>query len=231
MIAIILAAGMGTRMLPLTESTHKCLLELNNQSLIQNQLKSLAAEKITRVIVVGGYKIDMIKEHLKDEVEYIFNPFYETTNSIVSLWLALQHIDDDIVILNSDVIVDNELIHKMSVYESPINIAVSKEWDETRGYKVATSGDYVTFMSMDIPPENVFGEYAGIISVKKDILDIIRKKTENLMIRKEFNIWFEDMITEVIQAGTRAEYTCVDPDKWYEIDTVEELEYARKKFK
>lgn len=230
MIAIILAAGIGSRMLPLTEKTHKCLLKINEEPIIRNQICNLNAAGITDIVLVGGYKFDLIKDYLKDEVRYSHNPFYETTNSVVSLWFAVQNIDSDILIVNSDVIFDDDLIKKMCNTGFDISVAVSKEWSEERGYKAEIVNDFVVDMSMNIKKDKIGGEYAGMIFVKQNQLQKLKDQCEKLMIEKKFNVWFEDMIVDLIKNGAKAQSVEVDADKWYEIDTVEELEYAREKF-
>lgn len=230
MKAIILAAGMGSRMLPLTEKTHKCLLEINNEPIIRNQINNLNTAGINDIILVGGYKFDLIKDYLKDEVQYAHNPFYETTNSVVSLWLAVQNIDSDILIINSDVIFDENLVRRMCNVSSDISVAVSKEWSDERGYKAEIINDFVVDMSMNIEKDKIGGEYAGMIFVQKEQMQKLKEQCEKLMIEKKFNVWFEDMIVDLIKNGAKAQSIEVDTDKWYELDTVEELEYARAKF-
>lgn len=234
MIAIILAAGTGSRMLPLTKDTHKCLLKINDEPIIRNQIRNLNKAGINDIMLVGGYKFDSIKDYLENEmpgeVKYAHNPFYETTNSVVSLWLAVQNLDSDILILNSDVIFDKDLIKRMCNTNFDINIAVSKKWSNERGYKAEIIDDFVVNMSMDIEKDKIGGEYAGIVFVKKAQLQKLKNQCEKLMIEKKFNIWFEDMIVDLIKDGAKAQSIETDNDKWYEIDTVEELEYARKKF-
>lgn len=230
MIAIILAAGMGSRMLPLTEKTHKCLLKINEEPIIRNQISNLNRAGLNDIMLVGGYKFDLIKDYLKEEVKYAHNPFYETTNSIVSLWLAIQNIDSDILIINSDVIFDEDLVKRMCHTASEISVAVSKDWSEERGYKAEIVNGLVVDMSMNIEKSKIGGEYAGMVFVKQSQLQKLKNQCEKLMIEKKFNVWFEDMIVDLIKNGAKAESIEVDTDKWYEIDTVEELEYARKKF-
>lgn len=228
MHALILAAGKGSRMMPLTAKTPKCLLEICDRAIIERQLAALNQSGIMRTTVIGGYLFDQIKERLGDRVEYVFNPFYETTNSIVSLWLALLTVCDDILITNSDVIFQPELVSKMTASPKDITIAVSRTWDPSRGYKAEIQDGMVRNMGMHI--SDVGGEYAGMIYVSRNIVSCMRKKIESMFASGLFNVWFEDMIVELIKNGVCAQAIDVDVDNWYEIDTVEELEYARLKF-
>lgn len=227
----ILAAGMGTRMKPLTDNCPKCLLDVAGKTFIDRQIEVFKNCAINDIYVVTGYRSEMIKQHLKDSVKYIYNPFYETTNSIASLWLATLNINDDILIVNSDVIFDEELIKRMIDCKNDINIAVSLEWNDERGYKAEIVDNHVINMSMDIPHNRIGGEYAGLIYVSKDVLSNLKAQSEKLLSQKQFNIWFEDMVVEMIKSGNVANVIAVNPDKWYEIDNPKELEYARNKFR
>lgn len=228
MQTIILAAGLGKRMLPLTADTHKCLLPINGKPIIRKQIDTIRSVGLSDVVLATGYKFEMVKAFLKGEVEYVFNPFYETTNSIVSLWLALRGIENDILIINSDVIFDRDLIQRMIDCKFDLSIAVSQNWSDERGYKASIVDGFVKNMGMKI--QNVSAEYAGIVFVRKSHLQKLKEKTEKLMVAKQFSIWFEDMIVGLIEDGAEAQAVVVDENTWYEIDTVEELEYARKKF-
>lgn len=231
MKVIIPAAGMGSRMRPLTEQKPKCLIDIAGKSFIDRQIEVLHQCGFDDITLVGGYKFSMIKEHLKDKVNYAFNPFYETTNSVVSVWLATLNMeDDDILIINSDVIFDKDLIIEMTKDKTNINVAVSTQWSEERGYKAQIQNGLIVDMSMDIEHDKIGGEYAGMIFINKNSMQKLKKQCEILMEEKKFNIWFEDMVVDLIKSGTLAKVTEVNPDKWYEIDNVEELEYARNKF-
>lgn len=230
MKALILAAGVGSRMRPLTDIMPKCLLDVAGKTFIDRQIEVFKNCKINDISVVTGYKSEMIKEHLKDSVHYVFNPFYETTNSIASLWLATLNIDDDILIVNSDVIFDEDLINKMINCKNDINIAVSLKWSEERGYKAEIVNNHVVNMSMDIPLDKIGGEYAGLIYVKRNVLNNLKIQSEKLLSQKQFNVWFEDMVVEMIKSGNVADVVAVDPEKWYEIDNPKELEDARNRF-
>ena len=230
MKTIILAAGIGSRMRPLTDEKPKCLIDIAGKNFIQRQLDVFKKCALDDITVVVGYKFEMIKEYLKNAVNYIYNPFFETTNSIVSLWLATMNMNDDILVVNSDVIFDEELIKRMINCKNNINIAVSLNWSDERGYKAEIIDNHVVNMSMDIPHGKIGGEYAGLIYVKREVLNNLKIQSEKLLSQKQFNVWFEDMVVEMIKSGNIADVIAVNPDKWYEIDNVEELNYARNKF-
>ena len=228
MKTVILAAGMGRRMLPITEGIHKCLIEINGKPIIKHQLDEIAKLGIKDVLVVCGYRMDDLNKYLGNSVKYHFNPFYETTNSIVSVWLAKNLLNDDIVVINSDVIFEASIMDDLRRHPDDICVALSKKWEENKGYKVRLNGENVVEMAMEIAPDKVGGEYAGMTKISKNCLPVFVSALDDYMKEKKFGAWYEDAVVETINRGIKASYIAVDGKKWYEIDTSQELNEARK---
>lgn len=116
MQAIILAAGMGKRLGRYTANNTKCMVKVNNKSLIERAIDSLLAANVSRIIIVAGYKAQELTEFISAcfprlPIEYVINPIYDITNNIQSLWLAREHLQaDDTILLESDLIFDPSLI-------------------------------------------------------------------------------------------------------------------------
>ena len=119
-IALILAAGFGNRMKPLTNNNHKTLLDVGGETILGRIINSLEQENITEIYIVTGYKETQIKEfinlnfsHLN--ISYIHNPRYRETNNIYSLALALENINikKDLVLIESDLIYKKEVLNKL----------------------------------------------------------------------------------------------------------------------
>src|SRR5688572_7496408 len=109
MKAIILAAGLGSRLLPLTADRPKCLVPAGDRAILEHQLHALHAAHVTYVTVVGGYRFDRLEAFvatLCDELrpELIFNPFYAVSSSIGSVWAARDLLDGPFLLLNGDTI-------------------------------------------------------------------------------------------------------------------------------
>src|SRR5437762_3294655 len=108
MKVIFLSAGRGSRMMPLTKNTPKPLLDVGNgMTIIESQLNSIAeCGGIEEVIFVIGYRAEQIeaklKGHVKVPVRFIYNPFYDMSNNLISLWLACSEMDQDFIVINGD---------------------------------------------------------------------------------------------------------------------------------
>jgi len=116
MKAIIIAAGHGSRLLPLTLETPKCLVPVGGRAILDHQLRAIEAAGIEAVTVVGGYRIEQIGEHLAARpengsgggltTELVFNPFWAVGSSIGSVWAARAALTGAFVLMNGDTIFD-----------------------------------------------------------------------------------------------------------------------------
>lgn len=115
MKAIILAAGHGSRLLPLTLTTPKCLVQVGGRAILDHQLDAVAAAGFEGAVIVGGYRIDQIEAHLTARdgglpTELVFNPFWSIANSIGSVWAARAYIDAPFALMNGDTVFDPAIL-------------------------------------------------------------------------------------------------------------------------
>ena len=116
MQAIILAAGMGSRLKELTKNNTKCMVKVNGVTLIDRMLHQIEKNKIDRIIIVVGYKGEILKEYInsldiKIPITFVENPIYNKTNNIYSLYLAREYLTkDDTLLFESDLIFEDNLI-------------------------------------------------------------------------------------------------------------------------
>lgn len=126
MKAVILAAGYGNRMRPLTDNVHKTLIEVGGKTIIDRMIEGLSARGVRDIVVVTGYLKEDVEEHLRTRYtdlrfRFVHNPRYRETNNIYSLSLALNaiEIDDDILLIESDLVYDDGVIGR--IIDSPHN--------------------------------------------------------------------------------------------------------------
>ncbi|MCZ6766399.1 MAG: aminotransferase class I/II-fold pyridoxal phosphate-dependent enzyme [bacterium] len=113
--ALILAAGRGSRLQPLTKDIPKCLVEIGGESLLERALRALASQGIAEVVVVIGYKGEVIRDRFGSsfagvDIRYVEAPDYATTNNIRSLWDARDHLDQDLLLLEADIAFDPAVV-------------------------------------------------------------------------------------------------------------------------
>jgi L-glutamine-phosphate cytidylyltransferase len=117
MKAIVVSAGQGTRLLPLTQHLPKCLVEVNRRAILDHQIAALHIAGIEQVIVVGGYRAGQIREHLAAhptpvDTRLIINPFWSVASSIGSVWAAREYLDSPFCLINGDTIFDASVFER-----------------------------------------------------------------------------------------------------------------------
>lgn len=139
MQAIILAAGMGKRLGRYTKDGTKCMVPVNGKTLIEYTIESLASNNIKKLVMVIGYKGDVLKKFISEKfnasnlngmkIEYIENPVYDKTNNIYSLFLAKDKLaKDDTLLLESDIIFKPSIISNL-VKSKDKNLAVVSHFE------------------------------------------------------------------------------------------------------
>ena len=161
MKALILAAGFGNRMRPLTDVVHKTMLKIGNETIIERIVNGLQANGITDIVVVTGYLADELKQYLLSrygQINFTFvnNPRYRETNNIYSMALAFNEIEinDDILLIESDLIYENKVIDKIINSPYPNAALLDKYRSGMDGTVVSVANDIVT----NIIPPHLQGE-------------------------------------------------------------------------
>ena len=125
--ALLLAAGLGSRLGPLTEALPKCLVSVSGVPILERLVRALDSHGFERLVIVTGYRAETIRAYLGERfggisVEYVVSPLFATTNNIYSLWLARRLIDEPFLLVESDVVFDEHLLEPLL---QPDRIAVS----------------------------------------------------------------------------------------------------------
>ena len=232
MQAIIMAAGVGSRLGDLTKDKPKAFLEIKGKKLIEYNLDVLRSFGIEDVTIVTGYMCEKFEELTKDMpgVRCVFNPFYETVNVLGSFYIGQEYLkDDDLIYLHADTLADPAIFRRMIESDSDIVMPVDfKECDE-EAMKVRTDSGKITEVSKRIPLNLSEGEFIGICKIKKEIIPSLKAVSKQLLKKKELNSYFEAAIQELIdQDKVDVLSVPTDGDFWIEIDFVEDYEKAIK---
>jgi len=247
--AIILAAGMGTRLEPLSEKIPKCMVKLFNQSLIERQVQIIRNCGINDIIVVTGYKNEVINI---SNVNYIKNEDFASTNMNESLFCALKELDCSVLVLYSDIVFEQKIISKMLEKMEGIKLAVDLNWKkryENRSMHPLSEAENVLIENGKIiqiqkniyesGPNQQIGEFLAIMVIGKEFVKLLLKKFTDL--KRNYSgtfyqasslstAYITDMLQEIINSEIEINPVFTE-GKWCEIDTVEDLEIARKLFK
>jgi choline kinase len=234
MKAVILAAGRGTRIRSVHGEHPKCLIEVDNTTILDHQLDALSMVGINDVAIVVGYEKEQIIAHvnartvLGQRIQFIENPAFAITNNIYSLWLALDWLrGDSFIVLNADVIFDPEILALAVRPLAPISMIVDPLWrDETM--KVIILDDHVVSMSKTIPREEFSGTYIGITVFCKAAQDRFVRKMEDVIASGRVNEFFNVAVQELANEGVPVGYTSSDGLPWAEIDDPVDLTFAQQ---
>lgn len=233
MKAIILAAGVGKRFKEVTDQRPKCLIEIRGKTLLERTLTALGTAGVTEVVVVIGYRGDMIRQTIGAfcagvRVRYVFNDRFEK-GAILSLWSARAEFDDDILIMDADVLFPVALIDRLvcSAHANCflLDASAANTGEEqmllTRGGRVLNivrggSGDF-----------DLIGESVGFLKVSRTDAPLLRAILDDLVAQGRDSIEHEEAFP-LFLAQREVGFERVDDLPWTEIDFPADLARAEQ---
>ncbi len=227
-VAIILAAGRGGRLGPLTAEKPKCLLRVGTGSLLDHQLDALRANELESVVVVAGYRAEAVEAELAGRASLLLNPRHAETNSLYSLWLARQHAQDGFVLLNADVLFDPEILRRVLAAPHPDALSVERrERFEAEEMKVELEGERIVSLGKSLPAERAQAENVGVLKYSAAGAQALFDKVEELLAagaEKQFAPYGFNALA----AERPLHAVPIEGLPWIEIDFVEDLLRARE---
>lgn len=226
-LALILAAGAGTRLRPLTDTRPKCLLEIGGRPLLDYQLDALAAQGVEEVLVVTGHEAEQIRRRYAGRLQTLYDPDYPTTNNLHSLWTARRQVAGrDVVCLHADVLFHPAILQ--SCLESPSDVTVILDRvlvEET--LKARVEDDCVQEVGKEIPPEKVFGTFLGIARFSPPASAVLPEVLEALLRENAHRqSYFTACLPALRARGFHVGYTLTNGQAWIEIDFSADLDRA-----
>lgn len=233
MNAVILDAGEGRRLLPLTSVKPKCLLKLNDVTILEHQLINLARCGIRDVVIVIGYQASKIfeeikKKHFDLEIEFVENPIYYKTNTVYSLWLARERLRDDFVYLNGDVVFHKEILERLLKPHYDTCIAVERKQVSEEEVKVRLVSNLVTTIGKDMELSKAHGEFIGIAKFSKRFNQLFINKLSEVVKEGKVNEFFEVALDRVLKtyevyAIDVSDLPCIEVDTYEDFNTAKEF--------
>lgn len=226
MQALILAAGEGSR-LEDNRGRPKCLREVGDVPLLHHQLAALAAVDILDVLVVVGYKQASVRDSVGSWARFVTNERYAETNSMYSYLLGERALDDDIVVMNSDVFCDPRLFQVLLSADGDALLYDSSSGNEDEQMKVHIRNGALVEMSKTLPPDRVSGENVGILRLSRETARSAAAAAAALVAAGHDRAWLAEAIN--LAAGDhRIECLDIEGWPWVEIDFPEDLARARE---
>lgn len=246
MKAIIIGAGRGQRLMPLTEDDPKCFAPIAGRRIVDWNLESLRQGGLEQIVFIGGWQIDKVRRALP-EIAFCHNDQWEHNNILVSLMFAREHMADGFVCSYADILYKPTVVRRLLEHPSDITLAVDTLWrrryhhrtehPEEDAEKVRVSGETVVQISRAIPSQEAHGEYIGVAkftqvgaALLSEHYDRVtqqydgREFRESPSVQKAYLIHlFQDMIEQGVSMSmveTHGDYM--------EIDTTEDYELANR---
>jgi choline kinase len=233
MKAIILSAGQGKRLLPLTAERPKCAVTIHGQSMIEWQIDELLKCGVKDISVVLGYRADSVEELLntrygKQSVRTLYNPFYSVADNLGSCWIARGEMTDDFILLNGDTLFQAPVLQKLlNSQPQPITVTTDRKNSyDSDDMKVILDGDLLVRIGKDLPLDQVHAESIGMLLFRSTGAELFRQTVENLL-RDPVSLkrWYLSVIDELAQQSPIST-CCIEGLAWGEVDCPEDLSHA-----
>ena len=247
MKAVILAAGEGTRLRPYTDNKPKCMVEINGVSMIERQIKVLKSLGIEEIIIIGGYKSEMLQNK---STNLILNERYYETNMVWTLFCGENYVNGDLIVSYGDIVYSPESLKNVLDSKADISVAVDKNWekywrernndplDDAETLKLDEFGFIKEIGQVPHSIEEIEGQYMGLMKFNENGTSILRstfqkgKMNSSICGKLPEKAYMTDLLMNIINDGHKVMSVPVY-EPWIEIDTSHDLEalYTRDRIK
>ena len=236
MRAILISAGKGTRLYPLTKNTPKSLLEVGDGlTLLEAQLHSLQEAGIEEIVIIVGYRAEQIEAKLhkyKDDfkITTVYNPFYDVSNNLISVWMARYFMNGDFITINGDDMFTSDVIKNLMKSKHNITMVMDEKDDyDEDDMKIIHKDGLVLEVSKKIDFSKANGESVGIIKFSGHGPQIYVNMLEEMVRHPEnMNVFYLRAIQEIINKGYPVHFSKCKPGDWGELDFHPDLMLIRK---
>ena len=234
MKAVILAAGLGSRLSPITDNVPKCMVPVNGIRIIDKQIDNLLRNGISEIYVVDGYKAEMLTSHLSTKypsVHIVSNTRYAETNNMYSLYLTSQYVrGEEFLLMNADVYFDSNIINGLIQDAGLSKIACDRTCYMEESMKITLDGEKINHISKKISSQEYYAVSIDVYRISNNDSEILFKEIEETIVeRKDENSWTEVALDNIFKSTRFIPY--VIDGRWYEIDNHDDLRIAEEIFK
>ncbi len=238
--AIILVAGLGNRLRPLTNDRPKCLVEVNGTPILVNTLKHLANHGIKEVVLAIGYQGKKIEELFGDnylgmKIIYGMNEAYDKTNNMFSLWLVRNHLKDGVLLIEGDSFFEEEMLVKLLNTDNNSYWAGDK-FDLFKDGCMLTAGENGVVEKIEIIREKLneyqdnFHKSGGMLKITPELGEAFSNWLDQEVKAGNVNIYYDLVLAKHL--GEVPLFVCnIHGSKWFEIDDLEDLRKTEELFK
>ena len=232
MTYIILSAGKGAKLQPLTLNHPKSLYKLDDKTTILQRLARMIRkyDVDAEIVVVVGYMFKQIRRELEnDNVKFVHNPFYSVTSSMGSLWFAKDYLQrENVTIINGDIVTGDKLLQDVICQHTDYPcVLLDSTHRNTNKYNVQVQGDVVCVMSKNLT--EFLGNYASVAKLDAVSSRFLLEQLNQMVNDEMYDLFFEDALVQMIfQHNFELYYKDIKHYKWTEVDCVDDLLKARQ---
>lgn len=244
MKAVILSAGRGSRLLPLTDDRPKCLLPAGDRTVLGRQIATLAGAGVTDVTVVTGFLPHLVEEEAAAlnadlhggaaRIRTLYNPFYQIADNLASCWMAREEMREDFLVINGDTLFEPSIIER--VLAGPASNAVQVTVDIKADYdsddmKVTLDGDRLIAIGKTLLAPESHAESIGMIRFAGAGPKIFTDQLETMMRTPDgVSSWYLKAIDALAKSGRRIDICSIEGMTWAELDTPEDFDNVTRLF-
>lgn len=233
--AILLSAGQGSRLLPLTAERPKCLIDFSGKTLIEWQIEMLARGGVKRIDVVTGFMTDMVEARLAEirdprvEITCHFNPFFKVADNLGSCWIVRDQMNGDFLILNGDTLVSEDIVRRVqegSDWPIAVTVDVKDSYDSDDMKVSRGENGRLARIGKTLTAEVSNSESIGFLAFRGEGAELFRETVRQTMRTADgVNHWYLkviDMIADSGKVGTKS----IEGMDWAEVDFLNDIETA-----
>ena len=234
---ILLVAGEGKRLRPYTLDRPKCMVEIDGVSLIDRQLSVLQSEGLSNILMIGGYKSEMLE---RDGIKLKVNLRYYETNMVWTLFCAEEDLEGDVIVSYGDIVYSKEILQALLKSTADIAVTIDKEWegywrarnenplDDAETLKLRKDATICEIGQKPKSLSEIEGQYMGLMKFSAEGVKQMKQifhaavETGELLGKPIENSYMTDLLQAIINEGNPVTAVPVYGG-WVEIDTVSDL--------
>jgi L-glutamine-phosphate cytidylyltransferase len=233
--AILLSAGQGTRLAPITTNRPKCLVPLAGRTLLEHQVRSLSAAGVAEIVVVTGFAADMVERELtllaRDypvKLRTIHNPFYLAADNLGSCWVARSEMTNDFLLLNGDTLLEPAAIAQvLRNGQANINVtATIKPAYDDDDMKITLRHGHVSAINKQIPADRIDAESVGMILFRNMGPRQFVARMEAIMREPEALRWYYLKAVEKLAQDVPVDIVDISGYQTAEVDFLPDIPFA-----
>lgn len=223
MKAIILAAGRGTRLHPLTLKKPKGLLPVGKSTLLDRMVSQLKEFGVDDILMVVGHQADILKEHFGDTIRYRFFENYASTNNLHTLDSVSDELDGDVILTFADLYVDDEIMKELIDDKSDYSFVVDTTQVLEATMRVKTDGDILEGITR-VDPSDATGNFIGISKIRANGMKAFKARLHDAVNEGHTQDYYTIVIDDLIKRGSIVNSLDISGKYWCEIDTKDEYD-------